>query len=103
MLALFVANIVLIIMDASIGYHVAPDLMRLAPGDGAEPVDASVRSMRRMLAGVVTLYMFFNCLAYFRHETSLMLIVTALILFDLGGQVYMRYRSARKTGGDGGE
>ena len=58
-----------------------------------------VRSIRRMLTGVVTLYMFFNCLAYFRQDNALMAIVSVLILLDLGGQLYVRYR-VRRQGGD---
>jgi hypothetical protein len=52
-----------------------------------------------MLTGVVMLYMFFNCLAYFRQDNALMTIVSVLIVLDLGGQLYVRYR-ARRRGGD---
>lgn len=100
LLAMFVGNTILIILDASLGYHVAPNLMRLAPGEGEGTTESSVKSIRRMLAGVVTLYMFFNCLAYFRQETTLMMIVSTLILVDLGGQIYMKYRPSR-PGADG--
>ena len=41
--------------------------------------------------------MFFNCLAYFRQDVLMAIII--LILLDLGGQLYVRYR-ARRRGGD---
>jgi hypothetical protein len=73
--------------------------MALAPDEDRQNGEVAISSIRKMLAGVVTLYMFFNCLAYFRRETQLMAIVSVLILLDLGGQLYMRKRAA-KTGGD---
>lgn len=99
LLTAFSLNIALILLDASLGYHLAPQLLRLTPHNEDSDPAAVVRSIRRMLTGVVTLYMFFNCLAYFRQDTSLMAIVSVLILLDLGGQLYVRYR-ARRRGGD---
>lgn len=99
MLTAFSLNIVVILLDASLGYHLAPHLLRLKPQHEDSDPAAVVRSIRRMLTGVVILYMFFNCLAYFRQDTSLMVIVSVLILLDLGGQLYVRYR-ARRRGGD---
>lgn len=99
LLTAFSLNIALILLDASLGYHLAPHLLRLTPHNEDSDPAAVVRSIRRMLTGVVTLYMFFNCLAYFRQDTSLMAIVSVLILLDLGGQLYVRYR-ARRRGGD---
>jgi len=43
----------------------------------------------------VALYMFLNCLGYFRGNSMLVLIVTTMIFFDLGGQFYLRRRSGR--------
>lgn len=99
LLMAFSLNIVLILLDASLGYHLAPHLLRLAPQSEDSDPAAVVRSIRRLLTGVVTLYMFFNCLAYFRQDAILMAIVSVLILLDLGGQLYVRYR-ARRRGGD---
>ena len=98
-LAVFSLNFVLILVDASLGYHLAPHLLSLAPQDEDRDPTAVVRSIRRMLTAVVTLYMFFNCLAYFRQDNALMAIVSVLILLDLGGQLYVRYR-VRRQGGD---
>lgn len=99
LLAAFSLNIVLILLDASLGYHLAPQLLRLTPPSEDSDPAAVVRSIRRLLNGVVALYMFFNCLAYFRQDNALMAIVSVLILLDLGGQLYVRYR-ARRRGGD---
>jgi len=92
LLPVFAVNFLLILVDASVGYHLAPLLFRASGGE-PETAEAGVGNVRRLLTGVVTLYMFFNCLAYFRHNGPLLLIVTALILLDLGGQLYVRHRS----------
>jgi len=99
LLAAFSLNIALILLDASLGYHLAPHLLRLTVQDEDSDPTAVIRSIRRLLNGVVALYMFFNCLAYFRQDNALMAIVSVLILLDLGGQLYVRYR-ARRRGGD---
>lgn len=96
LLPVFTLNIVLILLDASLGYHLAPYLLRLTPQDDERDPLLFVRSIRRMLTGVVILYMFFNCLAYFRQDTPLMAVVTLLIALDLGGQLYVRYRARRQ-------
>jgi len=92
LLPFFTANILLVLVDASVGYYLAPILFRVSGGE-PEAAEAGVRNVRRLLTGVVSLYMFFNCLAFFRYNGTLLLIVTALILFDLGGQLYVRHRS----------
>jgi len=92
LLSLFVLNILLVLMDASVGYHLAPLLFRAGGGD-PEAAESGVGSVRKLLTGVVLLYMFFNCFAFFRHNGPLLLLVTALVLFDLGGQLYIRHRS----------
>lgn len=100
MLPVFILNTVLILLDASLGYHLAPHLLRIAPQDEEREPLAFIRGIRRMLTGVVILYMFFNCLAYFRHNTALLMLVTALIVLDLGGQLYVRFRSRRQKKGE---
>lgn len=97
LLALFILNILLTLLDASLGYHVAPRLMTLLPPDEPEAQETAVRSSRRMLSLVVVLYSFFNCLAYYRGDLTLMVIVTVLILADLAGQLYLGRRSRRKA------
>lgn len=91
LLPCFIFNFLLILVDASIGYHLAPTLFSVSGGE-PENTAGGVRSIRRMLTIMVVLYMFFNCLAFFRYNLTLLLIVTALILFDLGGQLYVRHR-----------
>lgn len=98
LLALFTLNIILVLVDASLGYHIAPKLIIAAPKDEENNPDTFVRGIRRMLTGVVTLYMFFNCLAYFRQDSSLMAVVTALIVLDLVGQLYVSNRAKRDRG-----
>ena len=96
---LFIANGILILLDASLGYYLAPRMLRFTHHAETDDPGPVIRGIRRMLTGVVTLYMFFNCLAYFRADNGLMAVVTALIVLDLGGQLYVRYRS-RQLGGD---
>ena len=92
LIPVFCANILLVLLDASVGYHLAPLLFRISGGE-QETAEAGIKGIRRLLTGVVALYMFFNCLAFFRQNAPLLLLVTGLILFDLGGQLYIRYRS----------
>lgn len=99
LLPIFIINMLLVLVDASLGFHLAPVLFRVSGGN-PETSAAGIRSLRLLLTGVVALYMFFNCLAYFRNNAPLLLVVTALILFDLGGQLYIRYRSRSRQGED---
>lgn len=92
LLPLFIANILLVLVDASVGYHLAPLLFQAAGGDPAD-AESGVGGVRKLLTGVVLLYMFFNCFAFFRYNGPLLLLVTVLVLFDLGGQLYIRHRS----------
>lgn len=91
LLPCFILNFLLIMLDASVGYNLAP-LLFSATGGSPDESEGGVRSIRRLLTGVVMLYMFFNCWAYFNYMASLLLIVTLVVLFDLGGQLYVRYR-----------
>lgn len=95
-LSLFVLNTLLVFLDASLGYHLAPRLLRMSDPDEPELQETAVRTVRGMLTVLVALYMFFNCLGYFRENSGLLLIVTAIITFDLGAQVYLRRRAASK-------
>lgn len=95
---LFTLNIMLIVLDASLGYHLAPELLRLPDAEDPALRETAIRTVRRMLTLLVTLYMFFNCLGYFNGSRPLLLVVTALVVSDLAGQLYLRRRSRR--GGD---
>lgn len=95
LLPLFALNSLLVLVDASVGYHLAPLLFR-AGGGLPEASAQGVRMVRRLLTGVVVLYMFFNCLAFFRDNALLLMVVTVLVLFDLGGQFYVRYRTRQQ-------
>jgi hypothetical protein len=97
LLPLFLANILMILLDASIGYHLTPQIFPAAPEADDDPFSEeeppAPRTIRWMLTGVVALYMFFNCLAFFRKDAPLIMVVSALILLDILGQLYVR----RKT------
>ncbi len=95
LLPFFVVNLLLVLLDASIGFYLAPTLFRAGGGE-PETSESGIRSIRILLSGVVALYMFFNCLAYFRQNMALLYIVTALVLLDLGGQIYIRYRTKQR-------
>jgi predicted membrane channel-forming protein YqfA (hemolysin III family) len=96
LLPFFIVNLALILVDASVGYYLAPVLFRASGGEPEAAVNGA-RTIRYLLTGVVALYMFFNCLAFFRHNAPLLLVVTGLILFDLGGQLYIRYRTRQRN------
>ena len=93
MLPVFIVNFCLIILDAAVGYRVAPSLFR---NREIEPDDLPrlVKSVRNTLTMVVILYMFFNCLAYFRGNNSLAPLITGLVVIDLMVQGWM-YRKGR--------
>lgn len=96
LLALFILNLLLVLLDASLGYHLAPRLLQMPDLDEPEQQESAVKTVRGMLTLLVVLYMFFNCLGYFRNNSGLLLIVTAMIVFDLGGQFYLRRRAGHK-------
>ena len=93
LLPLFLLNTLMVLLDASLGYHLVPHL--LAGVDDPEAADAGVRTTRRLLPFIVALYMFFNCLGYFQARTPILLAVAALLLLDLALQLLLR----RKRGG----
>ncbi|ABB30611.1 hypothetical protein GeomeDRAFT_0960 [Geobacter metallireducens RCH3] len=88
-LPLFILNLILTLVDAAIGYHVAPMIMRRFTPD-PETAELSVRGMRTMLGGVVALYMFFNCLGYFRQNGVMLMVVTAVVVVDMVAQLVVR-------------
>lgn len=86
LLHIFISNIFLTMIDTTIGYYSAPALARLGQNDEAE-TEWAIRGVRKLLAGVVAIYMFFNCLAYFGQKPLLILIVTSVILLDIVAQL----------------
>jgi hypothetical protein len=101
-LPLFLLNILLILLDASLGYHLAP---RLASAFSPDDPDAAVgvaRTTRRLLPAIVALYMFFNCFGYFQARTVYLLAVLVLVLSDLALQLVLR-RRARGLRADQGD
>jgi len=94
-LHIFVLNWVLVIADAAMGYHVAPLLVGMREEPDPEAVDRGAQSIRRLLAFVVALYMFFNCLAYFRGNVLLLLLVSGIIMLDIVFQLMLKWRRRR--------
>jgi uncharacterized protein YacL len=86
-LQLFLLNILLVLLDASLGYHIAP---RLLSGVEEPRSGTALKVTRGLLPAIVALYMFFNCLGYFQALTHILLIVTFLVLADLGVHVCLR-------------
>lgn len=78
----FFGNIFLVFIDATIGYYAAPILARLGTRDEAG-IEWAVKGVRKLLAGVVALYMFFNCFAFFNGKPLLLLIVTSVVVLDI--------------------
>lgn len=102
-LPLFLVNTLLVLVDASLGYHFVP---RLLAGLGdPEVFETGVRTTRALLPAIVALYMFFNCLGYFQAETAYLLLVSGVILADLVLQVFLRRKMSRDEtrDEDGGE
>ena len=94
LLIIFVLNTLLVLLDATAGYHLAPRLLRMSGTDDDEAQTATLRTVRRLLTGLVALYMFINCLGYFRGNCILMMVVAGMIAVDLGLQFYMCRRAA---------
>ncbi|HPX62287.1 MAG TPA: hypothetical protein PLN25_11040 [Deltaproteobacteria bacterium] len=100
-LLLFMLNIVLILADASFGYHMAPAM--LSGMSESSAVEAGVKTTRRLLSLVVALYMFFNCLGYFQQRLAYLLIVSGLVAVDMTLQYYLGHRRKSGHGADDDE
>lgn len=87
-LTIFILNTVMVLVDTTLGYYLAP---RLMAGMGeAEEIESGVRTTRAVLPVVVALYMFFNCLGYFQGRTNYLLSVSALTVVDMALQMWLR-------------
>lgn len=85
---IFAGNIFLIFIDATVGYYAAPAVALLV-GTDEEEVGRTILSVRRLLSWVVTLYMFFNCLAYFDNKSWLLYFTTAVLFVDITAQLLL--------------
>ena len=92
---LFTVNIFLVFVDATIGYYAAPMLARLG-GNDDETTASATRGVRTLLAAVVALYMFFNCLAFFHVKPLLLLLVTGVIVVDIVAQIVLTLKMGRR-------
>ncbi len=95
-LYLFIVNIVMAICDASLGYHLAPLLGRNGAEDD-ESAEKTIRVMRKLLSGIVALYVFLNCLAYSRGSKGFILVVTLIIALDMTGQYIVMSKLKKRT------
>lgn len=95
LLVIFVLNIFLVFLDAIVGYYLVPRLLRIDTNERAAR-NAAVLSVRRKLSGLVALYMFINCMGYFRKDSLLLMIVAGMIAVDLGVQLFLFRRSERE-------
>ena len=85
---IFVLNIFLTFTDATIGYHAAPTLSQIGAGDDVN-AEWAIRGVRTLLAAVVAIYMFFNCLVFFDPRPLLLISVTLVIICDIVAQVVL--------------
>lgn len=92
---IFVLNIFLTFIDATIGYYAAPSLTMLT-GNREEDAEHAVRGLRKLLAWVVTLYMFFNCLGYFDQKPWLLYFTTAVLAVDITAQIVIFRKAGRR-------
>jgi hypothetical protein len=100
MLPLFILNTLLIIADASLGYLLAPRLLKSLCDP--ETAEQGLRPTRTMLSVVVLLSMFFNCRGYFLSEPFWLLAVLVLVVADMLLQNWLVRRSSapRHPAGD---
>jgi hypothetical protein len=92
-LHIFVMNWVLVIVDAALGYHVAPLLVQMRD----KPAENGPQMIRRLLTAMVALYMFFNCLAYFQGKLLLLLLVSGIVVLDIVFQLGVKWRIGRRS------
>jgi hypothetical protein len=79
---LFVVNLLLTLMDASVGYHLAPVLVRMRLDEEGEPM-VQPRTLRSFLGVVVALFTFVNCSGYYRGSMILLQVLAVAILLDM--------------------
>lgn len=94
---IFVANIFLIFIDATVGYHAAPSIAMLA-GGGGQADEGPVRGVRKLLGWVVALYMFFNCLAFFGERWWLLYFTAAVLAVDVAAQLLIVRKMMNRKG-----
>ncbi len=85
----------LTICDASLGYHLAPLLGRMGAKDDEEACKTT-QGMRKLLSGVVALYAFLDCLAYFRESIVFLVAVAFVIVLDMGAQFVLINKLRKK-------
>lgn len=95
---IFIGNIFLIFLDATIGYHAAPILARLGGREQSAAGPATIVGVRKLLAAVVALYMFFNCVAYFDQKTGFLLLISVVLLLDIAVQLVVRSKLKSRQG-----
>ena len=94
---IFIGNALLVIVDAALGYFVAPLMLRKMERENPDSPAWTTSSIRRLLSMVVALYMFFNCLAFYGNKSILLMIVTAVVVFDIVFQLLVRWKLGREA------
>ncbi len=94
LIAIFVGNFLIVLVDASLGYHLAPRLIRPGAAD-PQTVARLTGGLHRLLSCVVALYMFFNCAAFFGGNVVLILVVSGVILLDIAVQLAVQWKMRR--------
>lgn len=105
LLACFILNLLLIIIDAALGYFVLPLVLPAPPGElfeegageeGERAGGRAIDGMRRLLSVMVLLYMLVNCYAYYRGHPIVLYIVTGFVILDIIVQLMVRSRRLRQ-------
>lgn len=92
---LFVANLFLTLADASLGYHLAPLLVRIRLDEEGNPL-VEPGSLRRLLGMVVGVFTLLNCIGYYGDNGLLLPVLTATILLDMSIMLIVSRRIAKR-------
>jgi hypothetical protein len=100
LLAFFIINWLLVIVDASLGYFLMPMVIPRNSPDVVTGSDeghsAAVVGMRRLLTIMVVLYMTVNCYAYYQKHATLLYVITGIVLVDIIAQLALRRHRTRR-------
>lgn len=93
-LILFLGNLLLTLVDASLAYRKAEFIVAFVmPGN--EAPEAGVRRIRRFLPLMVALYTLLDCYAYSLRHVGYLAGLTLLLVADIGLQWHLSGRRAR--------
>lgn len=91
---LFLGNLLLTLVDASLAYRKAEFIVTfVTPGNGT--TEAGVRRIRRFLPLMVALYTLLNCYAYSLHHLGYLAGMTLLLTADIVLQWHLAGRGEK--------